>query len=120
VSESHPIVKRLVKECKYDKAVALEAVMLNEDFETALDYLSRRVVKDAGATNDKEMQIFSIQGYFYAIVIIIILYLFTYPYFLCSHSVHVHRDSDFEKQFLSLDDVGSILGKLSEQLPGMQ
>ena len=33
--------------------------------------------------------------------------------------MHIHNDREFEKQFLSLDDVGSILGKLSEQLPGM-
>ena len=61
VDESHPMVKRLVNECKYDIPKAVEAVMLNEDFETALNYLSRRVAIDV--ESKPTPQIFSKQGY---------------------------------------------------------
>lgn len=129
INKSHPLVHELVDDYGHNLEASIEAVRFYpNDLQGAMDHLARS--KSANASSNiivrssasetgtdidqkkpgmdkKYVQLWTTPNTRYLHIL-----------YVCSENINISQDSNAEGSYLSLDELGIVLGKLSEKLLG--
>ena len=134
INKSHPLVQELIDDHGYDLEASIEAVRLNlNDLQGAMDHLAHSKSTRSNASSStivrssaNGLQTGSDQNKSgmdkkYGIVLMdnnIKLSDNFFCLYVCSVNINISQDGNAEGSHLSLEELGTVLGKLSQKLLG--